>query len=167
MRLIDADALLESTNEITEGYRMIFSPVSDILRGCIMALDLVERIVKDAPTIDPESLRPQWIPCSERLPTKVGEYNELHCPFCGGRVRIVVCDDEGNYPKEDGYENDPWSGLGYLLCHSEDDAIGDCPIARAEGEDLLGRMIYSSPEEAIDAWTIMPEPYNPENGDTK
>ena len=78
--------------------------------------------------------------------------NELKCPFCGGTVRIVVCDDEGNYPKPEGYEDEPWSGLGYLLCHSEKDAIGECPIAGEPYEDMLGRIIYDTPEEAIAAW---------------
>lgn len=78
----------------------------------------------------------------------------LKCPFCSGPVRIVVCDDEGNYPKEAGYENNPWSGLGYLICHSTDDANGDCPIARYPGEDNLGRFIYDSAEEAANAWKM-------------
>jgi hypothetical protein len=38
--------------------------------------------------------------------------DELKCPFCGGKVRILVCDDEGNVHDDD-YENDPWSGLSF------------------------------------------------------
>lgn len=75
----------------------------------------------------------------------------VKCPFCGGVVRVVVCDDEGNYPKNDGYEKDPWSGLGYLLCHSTEDAIGECPIAGYPGEDMLGVSIYDTSDEAIAA----------------
>lgn len=52
---------------------------------------------------------------------------KLTCPFCGREVRIVVCDDEGNiHPDE--YEDDPWSGLGYMLVHEEADGV-QCPIA--------------------------------------
>ena len=75
---------------------------------------------------------------------------KLMCPFCGGKVKIIVCDDEGNHPKEDGYEKNPWSGLGFMLCHSEDDNP-DCPIAH-EAESQLGRRIYDSREEAGSAW---------------
>lgn len=72
------------------------------------------------------------------------------CPFCGGKVEVVVCDDEGNRHTEE-YEKDPWSGLGYMLSHSEDNAIGDCPIAQYAGESV-GILIYDSREEAIEAW---------------
>lgn len=81
----------------------------------------------------------------------------LKCPFCGGNVRIVVCDDEGNL-HDDEYEQDPWSGLGYLLCHSTDDAIDNngigCPIAKYPGEENMGTYIYESPDEAIEAWQV-------------
>lgn len=78
--------------------------------------------------------------------------DKLFCPFCGGKVRIEPCDDEGNYPKEQGYEKDPWSGLGFVICHSESDANGDCPIAKADGEEMMGRFIYDTREEAESAW---------------
>lgn len=74
------------------------------------------------------------------------------CPFCNGIVRIVICDDEGNYPKSPDYEDDPCSGLGYLLCHSTEDANGECPIAGHPGEDNLGITIYDTIEEATNAW---------------
>lgn len=74
---------------------------------------------------------------------------KLTCPFCGREVRIVVCDDEGNiHPDE--YEDDPWSGLGFMLVHEEEDGI-DCPIATEQGE-TLGHLIYDSREEAIYIW---------------
>lgn len=77
---------------------------------------------------------------------------KLVCPFCGGIVHIVPCDDEGNYPKDSGYEANPWSGLGYLICHEESDVVGDCPIAREDGDGMLGRFIYDSPEDAAELW---------------
>lgn len=79
---------------------------------------------------------------------------ELKCPWCGGNILIVVCDDEGNL-HEEGYEKDPWSGLGYQLyhdvttCPNKDDI---CPIARHMGEGILGTWIYDSREEAIEVW---------------
>lgn len=78
--------------------------------------------------------------------------NELkHCPFCGGKIRVVVCDDEGNRHDEE-YEKDPWSGLGYQLYHDiTDDPSKSCPIARHEGEGEMGVWIYDSREEAIEA----------------
>lgn len=75
---------------------------------------------------------------------------KLICPFCGGEVRIVVCDDEGNI-RPDEYEDDPWSSLGYMLVHEEEDGI-KCPIA-TEPDEPLGRMIYDSREEAIETWS--------------
>lgn len=71
------------------------------------------------------------------------------CPFCGGEVHIILCDDEGNH-RLDSYADDPWSGLGYLLYHSEVDNP-DCPIAHEE-DSQFGRRIYDTPEQAEEAW---------------
>lgn len=75
------------------------------------------------------------------------------CPFCGGKIRINICDDEGNEHDSD-YENDAWSGLGYQLYHDIADVPEDeeCPIARHEGEGVMGVWIYDTREEAIEAW---------------
>ena len=74
------------------------------------------------------------------------------CPFCGGDIKIVVCDDEGNLHNKD-YEKDPWSGLGYRLYHDITDTNAeDCPIAGYEDEGELGIFIYNSREEAAEAW---------------
>ena len=74
------------------------------------------------------------------------------CPFCGGNIRILVCDDEGNI-HNDSYEDDPWSGLGFQLAHDEKDTIGECPIAKFDGdESVLGIYIYETREEATNAW---------------
>lgn len=81
------------------------------------------------------------------------------CPFCGGVVRIIVCDDEGNH-RPDGYEEKPWSGLGFMLYHSEEENP-NCPIAH-DGESQLGRTIYDSKEEAANAWNTRFEPKEPD-----
>lgn len=80
---------------------------------------------------------------------------QCRCPFCGGEVLVVVCDDEGNIHEEAGYEDDPWSGLGYLLYHDITTAHRDCPIAGHECEGVMGRKIYDTREAAIAAWNIV------------
>lgn len=59
------------------------------------------------------------------------------CPFCGGKAKIVCCDDEGNIKYNPEYEKSPWSGLGYRITHSHEENI-DCPIAEYE-EDASRR----------------------------
>lgn len=76
----------------------------------------------------------------------------MPCPFCGATIRIIVCDDEGNIHNND-YENDPWSGLGYMLYHDiADVGARRCPIAKHEGEGIMGVWIYDTREDAIKAW---------------
>ena len=80
--------------------------------------------------------------------------NELKpCPFCDGSVKIVVMDDEGNIHREDGYEQEPWSGLTYGLIHDDKNSGDDCPIATFfEDDRTIGRFLYDSKEEATEAW---------------
>lgn len=74
------------------------------------------------------------------------------CPFCGCEIKIIVCDDEGNEHGAD-YEQDPWSGLGYMLYHDiTDDPEEKCPIARHQYEGVMGVFIYDTREEAAEAW---------------
>lgn len=80
--------------------------------------------------------------------------NKLICPFCGGKVHIVVCDDEGNIQDKE-YEKNPWSGLGYLIVHEEKDVPKDknCPIATFDYDDSsLGTHIYDTKEDAMETW---------------
>lgn len=75
------------------------------------------------------------------------------CPFCGGKVNILVCDDEGNIHDAE-YEKAPWSGLGYRLSHEVTDVPEGqrCPIAGFEDEGELGTYIYDTREDAAEAW---------------
>lgn len=70
---------------------------------------------------------------------------KLICPFCGKKVDILVCDDEGNV-HDKGYEENPYSGLGYILSHVMKYGM-QCPIAHYKDEQL-GINIYESREEA-------------------
>lgn len=81
---------------------------------------------------------------------------KLICPFCGGEVKIVACDDEGNLHDE-AYEKNPWSGLGYQLYHDVTDVPDGkkCPIAGHECEGELGMWIYDSREDAAAVWLNM------------
>lgn len=73
------------------------------------------------------------------------------CPFCGGLVKIILCDRLGNIRPEE-YEADPYSGLGFLLDHNIDDNP-ECPIAHEKDYDVhLGFCIYDTRDEAAMAW---------------
>lgn len=76
----------------------------------------------------------------------------LTCPFCGGIVRVIPCDGEGNYPKDSEYEVNPYKSLKYIICHDKLDSIDECPIAHAAGGGIQGTIIYDSPEEAAALW---------------
>ena len=74
------------------------------------------------------------------------------CPFCGGEVSLVLCDDEGNLHDES-YKEHPYSGLGFMLRHTHEENP-DCPIAKYEcdGGILGGVYIYDTEEQAAEAW---------------
>lgn len=73
------------------------------------------------------------------------------CPFCGGRVGVAVCDDEGNLHNL-GYLARPYSGVGYRLVHTHE-LNPNCPIARYEEDGgTIGVHIYDTAEEALKAW---------------
>lgn len=72
------------------------------------------------------------------------------CPFCGGKARIQVTDDEGNL-KSESYLKDPYSGVGYVIIHDISISTDCCPIATNLNE-VQGIYIYDSKQEAIDAW---------------
>lgn len=74
------------------------------------------------------------------------------CPFCGGEISLVLCDDEGNLHDES-YRERPYSGLGFMLHHAHEDNP-ECPIASYEcdGGILGGVYIYDTEEQAVEAW---------------
>lgn len=74
------------------------------------------------------------------------------CPFCGGKVSLVLCDDEGNLHDE-AYREHPYSGLGFML-HLAHEENPECPIASYEcdGGILGGVYIYDTEEQAAEAW---------------
>lgn len=77
------------------------------------------------------------------------------CPFCGGIPDIGTFDDEGNSHIELEYEKEPWSGLTYGIIHDDTNANDedfDCPIAVADIGRPIGRFLYDTREEAIEAW---------------
>lgn len=74
------------------------------------------------------------------------------CPFCGGKVSLVLCDDEGNLHDE-AYREHPYSGVGFMLHHAHEENP-ECPIASYEcdGGILGGVHIYDTEEQAAEAW---------------
>jgi hypothetical protein len=74
------------------------------------------------------------------------------CPFCGGEVSLILCDDEGNLHDES-YRERTYSGLGFMLHHAHEDNP-ECPIASYEcdGGILGGVYIYDTEEQAVEAW---------------
>ncbi len=72
------------------------------------------------------------------------------CPFCGRMPYIQLTDEEGNH-RQQAYLDNSYSGVGYVLCHTDKSDINDCPIATSEGEDL-GNLIYDTEDEAAEYW---------------
>ena len=73
------------------------------------------------------------------------------CPFCGGVAKLIVSDDEGNIRNKE-YENNPWSGLSFMIQHAHEENEG-CPIAKYEIDGAsMGVYLYESRDEAVQAW---------------
>ena len=82
----------------------------------------------------------------------MAEYELEPCPFCGGKVSLALCDDEGNLHDE-AYRERPYSGIGFMLRHTYEENLG-CPIAsyKCDGGILGGVYIYDTEERAAEAW---------------
>lgn len=73
------------------------------------------------------------------------------CPFCGGKAKIQICDEEGNLRSEE-YKSDAWSGLSYVIAHDNKENK-DCPIANHDEDGgIVGTFLYDSEEELIETW---------------
>lgn len=95
MQLIDADAVLETIKQYpigTYGGVPIYSE----------SLNAVKDEVEDLPTIEPESLRPSWIPVEERLPEKK-RMCLLFTP-CDGFMCVGFYAGNDNWEKRDKWE---------------------------------------------------------------
>ena len=92
-RMIDADALEELFREIISGIAKR-PDMNGNMEHMIRASAMVIEMIKDAPTIEPET---KWIPCSERLPEET-------------EARYWVCTD-GGYQCQCRWTNDVF-GLG-------------------------------------------------------
>lgn len=133
MRLIDADALFDN---VLEAYGIIIDESE---------ANLFMKMITRAPTVNPESLQPQWIPVAERLPEDCDE-------------RFYMCVVEN-------HESDPPMYLQYL----ENTGFG--LWSNVFDEHTLGFIgsEFSTNEELgyekVLAWMPTPEPYTPEGKD--
>lgn len=128
MRLIDADALLlridcHGTNK--------FGMLDE---------DIREYISKQ-PTITPESLRPQWIPVTERLPEKLVPVliQHTYMEWAGISIGYITADDY-------------WEWFGYFM--------GDDMLHHPPGDGLI-----CPGSKYVTAWLPLPEPYKGEHDD--
>ena len=62
-RLIDADALRKEVRELP-------NENTDYIYLDLVDREVVQTLISEAPTVE----RPQWVPCSERLPDRLGDY---------------------------------------------------------------------------------------------
>nr|DAT25071.1 MAG TPA: restriction alleviation protein [Caudoviricetes sp.] len=62
------------------------------------------------------------------------------CPFCGGKVSLVLCDDEGNLHDE-AYREHPYSGFGFMLHHAHKELVDnhdfECEECKRDHKELL------------------------------
>ena len=117
VRLIDAIALHKILEEAQDGTRRIYSSLVDyrdkeVCKGELGTYARVKRVVEEAPTIDPESLRPKgrWaainadcrgyanaFECSNcetisHTHTYMKECEFEYCPVCGAKMGVEADD---------------------------------------------------------------------------
>lgn len=88
----------------------------------------------------------------------MNDERKVFCRYCGGEIRTVICDDEGNI-HDDEYLKNPFSGVGYKLAHDLSDVPDGvkCPICTFDDEiTSIGTWIYDTAEEAYAAVTRRP-----------
>ena len=139
MRLIDADKLENSLKNNLQSFEEM---ISEHGKGLAHGTRLALMMVKEQPTITPESLQPQWIPVTDKLPD---DYDE----------RFYMCVVEN-------HESDPPMYLQYL------ENAGFGLWNDVFDEHTLGFIdsVFSTNEELgyekVLAWMPLPEPYTPD-----
>ena len=97
MRLIDADSLEKRFEYLATVGNDLVHKVTEEEKGMRTAYHLAKYETHVAPTIDPESLRPQWIPVTERMPQEhqivVGWTKDN--PFSCYREEVVTWNGKG------------------------------------------------------------------------
>lgn len=143
MRLIDADRLREffETESGDQSYKFI-----DLSTAFKFAL----RTIDKAPTIDPDVLRPQWIPVTERLPDNASHPGAL-CKRCMVMTKYGVTEGWYNPDRES------W----YVLFWFMTERIREYEIDFVSGD--IPRVVKVPLHNGIvSAWMPLPEPYEPD-----
>lgn len=148
MRLIDADRLREffETESGDQSYKFI-----DLSTAFKFAL----RTIDKAPTIDPDVLRPQWIPVTERLPDNASHPGAL-CKRCMVMTKYGVTEGWYNPDRES------W----YVLFWFMTERIREYEIDFVSGD--IPRVVKVPLHNGIvSAWMPLPEPYEPDGAKMK
>ena len=151
MRLIDADALEKRFEYLATVGNDLVHKVTEEEKGVRTAFRLAKYETHVAPTIAPESLQPQWIPVTERLPKTSKQY--------------LVTVDELRWPKNT-YDSvdSPTERLFVTSMHFDctnrlwHDSDGFVINALIDPEDVLNGYV------AV-AWLPLPEPYKEDEHD--
>ena len=140
MRLIDADKLANSLeNNLQSFEEMISEHGKGIAHGTRIALGLV----KEQPTIAPESPQPQWIPVTERLP-ECGEHYESNDV-------LVSVDYRPDDPEE---TKDTFVSIDHVRFNCFEQ--GEFSIERDNPYDTEPSPYF------VTHWMPLPEPYTPD-----
>lgn len=145
MRLIDSDELLCDISEAEYHGGM----------GAVVASTL-KRYISRTPTIDPESLRPSWIPVEERMPE--AETNVL--AFCkygickGGYVCCAYYEPKGALEEDSDFQWD-YEALGDYNEEKDSWEIPEGWYERIHNWDDYGSVKI---EDKVTHWMQLPEP---------
>ena len=142
MRLIDADKLVNSLENNLQSFEKLTSKYG---KGLVHGTRIAINRISEQPTIDPESLRPQWIPVAERLPKTSKQYlvtvDELRWP--------KNTYDSVDSPTERLFVTSMYFDCTNKLWHDSDSFVINALI---DPEDVLNGCV------AV-AWLPLPEPY--------
>lgn len=136
MRLIDADALIETMSENAEGNWGWYGDTWQFIRD-----------IENAPTIDAV---PQWIPCEERLPK---DLEVVNITWINHRPMSYYADikDKPFTATAIHYENKWW--WYSPIC---EDMLAECGKSECDKMDV---------DIEVTAWMPLPEPYGGERKD--